>query len=136
MKRTLIKKLWLSTPLLAISLWSASYESKKDFKIEISEDGKVTTLICQHGCAWKELSFTKPTHGDAAMVNQFGMASFDEGNTAAADGSLAEFSFTITKKAGKYVLKGVNGTAWKSLSFSLKPYAAPRVLDASGVTVR
>ena len=134
MNKKQIKRSWLIVSVLALGLCSATVENDKGFKIQISEDDKTTKLTCEHGCAWKTLSFAKPSQNNVAVVDQFGKGSLDEVSTEEGS-SLAAFSFTMVKEGDKYTLESLEGTAWKSLSFNVKPYAAPRILDASGVVV-
>lgn len=121
-------------PVLMISLCSLkTIESEKTFKIEISEDDKNVKLVCQQGCAWKKLSFTKPAETNV-LVDEFGMVNATAENTSI-DSSLADFKFSITTKGDKYILQSKKGTNWKDLSFNMKPYAAPVGLDMNGMTL-
>ncbi len=124
---------WLAIPALALALCSATTSQDKGFRILVSENDKVTILTCERGCAWKELTFTVPRQDNIVTIDQFGQ----NNHVGYADGldgvPLPAFRFTMAKEDGKYVLQGLEGTAWTKLGFSLKPYAAPQVLDATGI---
>ena len=49
------------------------------------------------------------------------------------DLKIADYLFTITKKKGKILLTGIEGTVWKELSFSL-PKKTKQSIDHLGMT--
>lgn len=121
-------------PVLMIGLCSFTIiESEKAFKIKISDDDKNVKLVCQQGCAWTKLSFTKPA-ASSVMIDEFGMVNVAEENTSI-DDSLADFKFSITTEGDKYILQSEKGTDWINLSFNMKSYATPVGLDRSGMTL-
>jgi hypothetical protein len=53
------------------------------------------------------------------VIDEFGMTQLDNVSSNK-DVKLADYLFTITKTADGIKLTGVEGTAWKELSFSLR----------------
>lgn len=83
--------------------------------IETTADG--FKMICEKGCAWKELSFDLNPYKPQA-IDQWGMTSLDKHDKQEKDTSLANFLFTVKKtKESGVGLEAMEGTAWKLLSF-------------------
>lgn len=89
----------------------------KDFKItiEMTEDG--IKMQSPEGSAWTDLSFSLGNHVPQA-IDEYGTTKIDK-VSAYKDANLADYLFTITKTKDGIVLKGIEGTAWTELSFSL-----------------
>jgi hypothetical protein len=90
----------------------------KEFKITIEKTDNGLKLLSDKGSAWIDLSFSlakdKPQAIDEYGMTQLGKVSTDK------DPKLADYLFTITKTNEGITLTGVEGTAWKELSFSLE----------------
>jgi hypothetical protein len=106
------------------------YSDLKDFKIavEIVENG--IKLTCENGCAWKELRTSLKNHKPQA-INSIGMTTLDD-NSSIKDISLADFLITVTKTSKGIELKGIKGTAWIELAFSLKQNQ-PKAFNQNGM---
>ncbi|QEC51918.1 hypothetical protein EDD80_11539 [Anseongella ginsenosidimutans] len=89
----------------------------KDFKIvvEKTEDGIKMQSI--EGSAWTNLSFSIKKDQPQA-IDEYGMTYLDNVSSDK-NPRLADFLFTITKTDNGIALKGIEGTAWTSLSFSI-----------------
>ena len=89
----------------------------KDFKIIIEKTDKGIKMKSDQGSAWIDLSFNLNSYQPQA-VDEFGMADLKNlsGNK---DKNLADFLFTIIKTERGIELKGIEGTAWGELKFSL-----------------
>jgi hypothetical protein len=87
----------------------------KDFKITIERTQEGVQLECKEGCAWKSLSFS--ANGDKPQaVDEYGMTDLNK-NPSQKDSNLADFLFTVAKTDKGISLQGMEGTAWKDLSF-------------------
>jgi len=99
---------------------SALKASKFLLLIENTKDG--IKLTSKQGCAFTELSFLLKK-GETQEIDQFGMRDADDRLRVVKDDNLASFRFKITKiddgTALKVVLEGMEGTAWKKLSFDI-----------------
>ena len=103
----------------------------KNFKIIIEKTDDGIKMTCDEGSAWNELSF--PTKKDRPQaVDQFGMTRVDKISTQK-DPKIADYLFTITKTENGIVLKGIKGTAWTDLSFSLSKNEK-QAIDQFGMT--
>lgn len=83
--------------------------------IENTESG--ITLESLDGSAWKKLSI-KNFSGNEITINEFGMTNRDV-ESSNSDSQLADYLFTITKTENLIKLKGIKGTWWTELSFTL-----------------
>lgn len=89
----------------------------KDFKIIIEKTDKGIKMKSDQGSAWIDLSFNLNSYQPQA-VDEYGMAdlkNLSDNN----DKNLADFLFTIIKTERGIELKGIEGTAWSELKFSL-----------------
>ncbi|MDP5229655.1 MAG: hypothetical protein NWQ38_04625 [Cellulophaga sp.] len=89
----------------------------KSFKISIENTNDVIKLTSLEGSAWTDLSFSLKA-GKAQAIDEYGMTILNNVATLK-DDTLADYLFTITKNSTGIVLKGVEGTAWADLNFSL-----------------
>lgn len=90
---------------------------EKSFKIFIQTTPEAIHLQCEEGCAWKELNFS--THNDEPQtIDEYGMTDFNSADVAK-DMTLTDFLFVLTKTKDGISLQGLEGVAWKALSFSL-----------------
>lgn len=90
----------------------------KNFKVVLEKTDEGVRLKGIEGVAWIDLSFNLSDKQSQA-VDESGMTNFNE-NSPLADPNLANFLFTVTKTESGIVLKGIEGTAWTELSFSLE----------------
>ncbi|WP_053992735.1 hypothetical protein [Mangrovimonas sp. TPBH4] len=101
----------------------------ENFTIVIEEVENGIKQMGIEGTAWLKLSFSlKPNQPQA--VDQYGMSqlSKDYPNT---EPNLVNFLFTITKTENWFILKGIKGTAWTDLRFTL-PASGKQAIDESG----
>ena len=89
----------------------------KDFKISLEMQDDEVIMHCTEGCAWVNLTYKKLNATQA--INEFGMTTITEDDSKT-NVPLSHFLFTITKSKEELRLKGIDGTAWKELSFRLK----------------
>jgi len=89
----------------------------KDFKVIIEKTENGIKMKSAKGSAWIDLSFSLNNYRPQA-VDEYGMTNLDKVSTNK-DKNLADFLFTITKTENGIELKGIEGTAWIELKFSL-----------------
>jgi len=98
--------------------------------LETSEEA--LHLKCKSGCAWKELTFSAAV-GDASQgVDQYGMTPLPR-NQSKEQSDLANFVVTIKRTEDGVSLKGVEGTAFKTLTFGPVPDDG-QAIDQNGMT--
>lgn len=83
------------------------------------------------GSAWIDLT-CQIKNNQAQAIDEYGMTELNK-VSADKDATLADFLFTITKTKNGIVLKGIEGTAWTDLSFSL-PLNNKQAIDQFGLT--
>jgi hypothetical protein len=86
-----------------------------DFHITIQNTPNGIALTSSKGSAWVTLEFTLPFDKPQA-INEYGMADPVKGLE---NGS---YLFTITRTQSGLKLKGLRGTAWIDLGFTIPPY--------------
>lgn len=101
----------------------------KDFKIIIEKQDNKVIMKCEKGCAW--INLTYQNNKVAQAIDEYGMTKLNESNTK--ESNLSDFLFTLTKTNHGISLKGIKGTAWRSLSFSL-PEGQQQRIDQYGMT--
>ena len=89
----------------------------KDFKVLVEKTDNGIKMICENGCAWKELTYSINDYKPQA-IDEYGMTELNK-NSSNKDSNLTDFLFTLTKTEKGINLKGIEGTAWTDLSFSL-----------------
>jgi hypothetical protein len=82
-------------------------------------------LYNSEGSAWTELSFTLKPYVPQA-IDEYGMADLGQ-QSIEKDPKFADFLFTIMKTEKGILLKGLEGTAWTELSFSMKEYGRQNI---------
>lgn len=101
---------------------SFAQEEKSDkvapFEIYLTQTNEGIDLICEQGCAWKRLAFNTPNKYKPQGINQLGMTQISGYDQS--DNDNENFLFTIQKTNEGMSLSSLNGTAWGSLSFSIK----------------
>ncbi len=110
--------------IFTLSTTSTAQENKtgnsKNFKIIIEKTKNGVKLKCLKGCAWTDLSFSL-RNGYQQPVDENGMAETDIlSSNKYQDPNFAHFLFTIGKTKDGIQIKGLKGTDWSGLSFSLR----------------
>ena len=89
----------------------------KDFKLIVEKTDNGIKMKSEKGSAWIDLSFSLNNYRPQA-VDEYGMTEL-KNVSENKDEKLADFLFTITKTENGIELKGIEGTAWTELKFSL-----------------
>ncbi|MBI9057850.1 MAG: hypothetical protein JEZ01_08745 [Labilibaculum sp.] len=89
----------------------------KDFKVVLEKTENGIKMQSIKGSAWIDLSFSCNTDLPQA-IDEYGMTTLDKVSSDK-DSKLADFLITIMITENGIVLKGIEGTAWTDLSFSL-----------------
>lgn len=103
----------------------------KDFKIVIERTEKGIQMNSTEGSAWLDLSFNINNYQPQA-VDEFGMADL-KNVSKSKNKNLADYLFTILKTEQGIELKGIEGTAWTELKFSLTT-SNKQAIDQFGMT--
>lgn len=103
----------------------------KDFKVIVEKTENGIKMQSIQGCAWIDLSFSLNNDGLQA-VDEYGMTKLGKVSSDK-DSNLSDFLFTIKKTENGIVLKGIEGTAWTTLSFSLAENGK-QAIDQFGMT--
>jgi len=103
----------------------------KDFKIVVEKTENGIKMQSINGSAWIDLTFSINNDRPQA-IDEYGMAELNK-ISSKKDSNLADFLFTITKTEKGIVLKGIEGTAWTDLSFSLAENGK-QAIDQFGMT--
>jgi len=103
----------------------------KDFKIVVEKTKNGIKMQGIQGSVWIDLSFSL-NYDRPQAVDEFGMTKLNEASSDK-DSNYADFLFTITKTKNGIVLKGIEGTAWTDLSFSLAENGK-QAIDQFGMT--
>jgi hypothetical protein len=101
------------------------------FKIILEKTDNGIKLICEKGCAWKELTYSINEFKSQA-IDEYGMTDLII-NSSIKDANLTDFLFTLIKTKEGIILKGVKGTAWIDLKFSLSKNQK-QAIDQMGMT--
>lgn len=130
----------LKTSLIALLATTVNSESiaqenisadLKEFKITIEKTDTGIKVQSDKGSAWIDLSFSL-TNNKPQAIDEYGMTQLGKVATNK-DSKLADYLFTITKTKDGMTLKGIEGTAWKELSFSLQKNGR-QAIDQFGMT--
>jgi hypothetical protein len=89
----------------------------QEFKITIELTDNGLQLHSDKGSAWIDLSFSIAS-GELRAIDEYGMTEPGKVSTIK-DSKISDYLFTITRTKEGIVLNGLQGTAWKELSFSL-----------------
>ena len=135
-----LNKLIFSITIFVFSLGASSVLMAQDSKstdlkgfklvIEKTEDG--IKLQCKKGAAWKELSYRTCDFKEQA-IDEFGLTNLKK-ETLKSESKLADFLITIKLTDTGISLKGIKGTAWTDLSFSLSDNGI-QTIDQNGMTL-
>ena len=103
----------------------------KDFKIIVEKTDNGIKMKSEKGSTWIDLSFSLNNDRPQA-VDEYGMTEL-KNVSENKDEKLADFLFTITKTENGIELKGIEGTAWTELKFSLAENKK-QAIDQFGMT--
>lgn len=103
----------------------------KDFKLVVENTKTGFNMQSIEGTAWKKLSFNLNTN-QAQGIDEYGMTDLDQVSPKK-DANLADFLFTITKTNKGVELKGIEGTAWETLSMTLSFDGEKFIVDQFGI---
>eukprot|EP01013_Petalomonas_cantuscygni_P031785 TRINITY_DN58097_c0_g1_i1.p1 TRINITY_DN58097_c0_g1~~TRINITY_DN58097_c0_g1_i1.p1 ORF type:complete len:154 (-),score=1.72 TRINITY_DN58097_c0_g1_i1:87-518(-) len=103
----------------------------KDFKVIVEKSESGIKMKGVEGSAWIDLSFGIK-NGRQQAIDEYGMTELNKVSTNK-DSNLANFLFTIIKAENGVVLKGIEGTAWTDLNFSLAENEK-QAIDQNGMT--
>ena len=103
----------------------------KEFKITIEKTDHGLNMQSDKGSAWVDLSFNL-SENKLQAIDENGMTQLGELPTRR-NLKFADYLFTITKTKEGITLNGIEGTAWKELSFSLQENGR-QAIDQYGMT--
>jgi len=103
----------------------------KSFKVVVEKTENGIKMQSIKGSAWVDLSFSINNDKPQA-IDEYGMTELNK-ISSDKDSNLTNFLFTITKTENGIVLKGIEGTAWTDLSFSLSENRK-QAIDQFGMT--
>ncbi len=131
----LFTRLFIAFVLLAVSPELMAQEQQsadlKDFKIRFEMTDNGIQIESLKGSARINLSFN--LSGDKPNAfDEYGMTKLDDVATKK-DPNLADCLITIAKAENGIILKGIEGTAWTELSFSLTENGK-QTIDQFGMT--
>lgn len=89
----------------------------KEFQITIEKIKDGVKLYSSKGSAWQELTFTHNGRSEQA-VDEYGMADLQDLKSEK-DPNLTDYLFIVKKTKEGFHIKGLSGTAWKELNFSI-----------------
>jgi hypothetical protein len=101
------------------------------FQILVETTDTGIKLTGMKGCAWKELTFNLEMNKPQA-INQDGMATLNNTNSEGVTKNRT-FLFTITKTPDGLSFEGIDGTAWKDLSFQCPLNKCFQIIDQNGM---
>lgn len=105
-----------------------------NFLIEIEKTNNTVKLICLSGCNWKELHYTTTNANLLQAIDQFGMTELSKRDRIEVEGESNNFLFTVEQHNNTITLSGIEGTAWKELSFNCKLNNCKQTIDQFGMT--
>ena len=133
--RKLITNTLMAAFVLTASSELIAQEKKADdlksFKVVVEKTENGIKMQSIEGSAWVDLSFSINNDKPQA-IDEYGMTELNK-ISSDKDSNLTNFLFTITKTENGIVLKGIEGTAWTDLSFSLSENRK-QAIDQFGMT--
>lgn len=105
-----------------------------NFLIEVQKTNNTVKLVCLSGCNWKELHYTTTNANLLQAIDQYGMTELSKRDRIEVEGESNNFLFTIEQHNSTITLSGIEGTAWKELSFSCKLNRCKQTIDQFGMT--
>jgi len=129
----LTQNILIAACMLIISSCGQSSKEKEsaDFKLVIEKTNNGVKMQSIKGASWVNLSFSLNMEQTQA-VDEWGMTELGKVSSDK-DSNLADFLFTVKITDNRIVLKGIEGTAWSDLSFSL-PENGKQAFDQFGMT--
>ena len=106
-------------------------EELKDFKVIVEKTNNGIKMKSEKGSAWIDLSFSL-NNDQPQAVDEYGMTELKNVSENKEE-KLADFLFTIAKTENGIKLKGIVGTAWTELNFSLAENKK-QAIDQFGMT--
>ncbi len=103
----------------------------QDFKLVVENTKTGFNMQSIEGTAWKNLSFNL-SNDQAQAIDEYGMTDLEQVNPKK-DTNLADFLFSITKTNKGVELKGIEGTAWETLSMALSFDGEKFIVDQFGI---
>ncbi|MFV8226108.1 hypothetical protein [Christiangramia aquimixticola] len=109
--------------LISIGLFYLSAQAQNDsnkhekFELNIRTFNDQVVLTSKEGSAWKKLTFS--TDNLPQAIDEFGMTELenDVNKRKKSDKTLADYTFILNIENGEIILKSLEGTAWKKLTF-------------------
>lgn len=133
--RSLLNKSLIAVILLTLSSEIMAQEQSssdlKNLKITIEKTDNGLKMHSSEGSAWINLSFNL-VYDKPQAIDEYGMTQLDKVSSNK-DSKLADYLFTITKTKDGISLSGIEGTAWKELSFTLSENGK-QMIDQFGMT--
>lgn len=121
LKHSFTSSLFLVYMVLALATKVSAQQKQQadenEFTIVIEKTNDGLKLVSPSGSAWKELSFALNNYQPQA-IDEWGMTQIGK-VSAEKRPDLANYLFTIMKTDKGISLKGLDGTSWTELSFSL-----------------
>lgn len=130
LRQSLIACIFLTTGF-ALTAQDNQNAAPQDFKILIEKTPQGFQLKSLAGSAWIDLSFIINQDKPQA-IDEYGMTELSAVSESK-NPDFYNYLFTITKRKNKIELKGIEGTAWKKLTFQL-PENGKQMIDRSGMT--
>ena len=103
--------------MIVALLFLTATSELKDFKIIIEKTDYGIEMKSIEGSAWTDLSFNLNNNRPQA-VDEYGITELNNVSKNK-DKNLADFLFTINETENGIELKGIEGTVWTDLKFSL-----------------
>lgn len=134
---TILRFLFCCIFILGVSSQvSAQEEDNNDlteFLIKIEATKSHIKLNCVTGCDWKELQYTTTSANLMQAINRSGMADLTERDLLR-EADSTDFIFLIERTNIGLTLKGLEGTAWKELSFNCPEGECIQMIDQMGMS--
>lgn len=105
------------TSSFAVVAQNEDQPNLRDFKIVIENMENGLKIQSLKGCAWVDLSFGQ-SNDLPQYIDEYGMTEKDN-VSAIKDANIADFLIIVTKTKDGINLKGLEGTAWTELNFSI-----------------
>ena len=102
------------------------------FQILVETTDTGIKLTGMKGCVWKELTFNLEMNKPQA-IDEDGMATLNSTNSVRGS-KLRTFLFTITKTIDGLSFEGIQGTAWKNLTFTFPQNKCYQIIDQNGMS--
>lgn len=103
----------------------------REFEITIEQSDNGLKMQSSKGSSWINLGFSLDNDKPLA-IDEYGMTELENVSTNK-NLKLADYLFTIIKTKDGFTLTGIEGTAWKELSFSL-PKNSKQSINQFGMT--